>query len=246
VEKKERIQKILARADIASRRASEALIAQGRVTVNGKKAVLGDKASWDKDDIRIDGIPIDKTCERKYLILNKPRGVITATFDSHRRKTVMDFVPEHIRERFRLFPVGRLDMDSGGLILLTNDGFLANRVTHPRYGVPREYLIEIEPVLTPKDVSVLRKGVDLEEGNTGPAEVSVVAVRGRRALVKMVIYTGRKRQIRRSFAQLGYKVYELSRVRIDSIHIGSLKTGEIRELTPEEVKMLYRATGIDV
>lgn len=245
-EKKERIQKILARAGIASRRASEALIAQGRVSVNGKRARLGDKASWDRDEIRIDGILVDRTYERKYLILNKPRGVITATSDDYGRKTVLDFVPEEVRKRYRIFPVGRLDKDSTGLILLTNDGFLANRITHPRYGVPREYLVETEPVLSPKDASALRGGVELEEGNTGPAEVSILAVKERRALVRMTIYSGKKRQIRRSFHKLGYKVHKLNRVRIDSIHIGSLRMGEIRELTPREVKLLYEATGMDV
>ncbi len=216
------------------------------MTVNGRRARLGDKASWDKDDIRIDGIPVDREYERKYFILNKPKGVITATSDNFGRKTVLDFVPEEIRKRYRIFPVGRLDKDSRGLILLTNDGFLANRITHPRYEVPREYLVEIEPVLTQKDAAALRQGVELEEGNSGPAKVSILAVKDNRALVRMTVYSGKKRQIRRSFYKLGYQVRELTRVRIDSIHIGSLIAGEIRELSPQEVRLLYKATGMDV
>jgi 23S rRNA pseudouridine2605 synthase len=169
--------------------------------------------------------------------------VVSSVSDPQGRKTVIDLIDPSLAKELRLFPVGRLDMDSTGLILLTNDGFLANRLMHPRYRVPREYVVEVEPVPSPQDLSRLRKGVVLEDGDTGPARVSLVAKRGRRGQVRMTVRSGRKRQIRRSFETLGYRVRSLNRVRFGSLGLGNLRPGSLRELEPSEVGELYRLTG---
>lgn len=242
--KPERIQKVLARAGVASRRAAETLILAGRVTLNGKTASLGDKALCGRDEVAVDGIALEPEPELTYIVLNKPPGVVSTVNDPQGRATVIDALGERSGAHVRLFPVGRLDMDSTGIILLTNDGFLANRLMHPRFGVPREYVVEVEPVPRREDLASLRKGVALEDGDTGPARVSVTGQRGNRALVDMVIHAGRKRQIRRSFEHLGYRVVSLNRVRIANLGLGSLKPGESREVGADEVRDLYRQTGL--
>ena len=237
--KPERIQKILARAGMASRRVAEKWILEGRVALNGETATLGDRAVPGTDIVTVDGIRVETGVTLKYFALNKPPGVVTTTNDPQGRRTVMDCLPEDVRRDCRLFPVGRLDMDSSGLILLTNDGFLANRLMHPSFEVTREYVVAVEPVPRNEDLAKLRKGVDLEDGNTGPASVSLRGKSGERAIVGIKLHTGRKRQIRRSFAHLGYKVKSLNRVRIGDIGLGSMRPGECRELDPREVKALY-------
>lgn len=244
-EEGERVQKILSRAGIASRRGSERLIAEGRVTLNGRTATPGDRAVAGRDEILVDDIPVNSAEQPRYFALNKPAGVVTTASDPQGRLTVLDMVGDELKGEVRLFPVGRLDMDSTGLILLTNDGFLANRLTHPRYEVQREYLVVLEPVPSAADLARLRKGVELEDGNTGEARVSLVGKLGDTAQVGMTIHTGRKRQIRRSFEALGYRVLELCRVRIGRLGLGLLGPGEMRELTADEVRELYRLTGID-
>lgn len=240
----ERIQKILSGAGIASRRASEELILAGRVTMNGRRVTLGDRAVLGVDVIAVDGVEVEASTPLKYFALNKPRGVVTTTDDPQDRPTVLDYLDDDTRREFRLFPVGRLDMDSSGLILLTNDGFLANRLLHPRFEVPREYQVEVEPVPRPQDIARLRGGVVLDDGSTGPARVSLIAKKGDRGLVSITLHTGRKRQIRRSFEHLGYLVVTLCRVRIGSLGLGSLKPGELRELDRQEVRRLYGRTGL--
>lgn len=233
---------MLAAAGIASRREAERLIRDGRVTVNGRAVELGARASG-KDEIAVDGVPIETGAPLMYIALNKPAGVVSTVTDPEGRPTVLDMLGEEQRRGVRLFPVGRLDMDSTGLILLTNDGLLANRLLHPGFEVPREYMVEVEPVPGARDLAALRRGVPLEDGDTGPARVSVVGRRGTRAQVSMTLHTGRKRQIRRSFGHLGYRVVSLSRVRFGSLGLGRLGPGECRELSREEVKELYRRTG---
>lgn len=240
----ERIQKILSGAGIASRRASEDLITAGRVTVNGKRATIGDRAVPGEDAVAVDGIVVETGVTLRYFALNKPRGVVTTVDDPGGRPTVLDLLDEATRSDFRLFPVGRLDMDSSGLILLTNDGFLANRLLHPSFQVPREYRVEVEPVPRPGDIAALRVGVVLEDGPTGPAKVSLVAKRERRGLVSVTLHTGKKRQIRRSFEHLGFRVVTLCRVRFGPLGLGSLKPGEARELDRREVEELYVRTGM--
>lgn len=158
---------------------------------------------------------------------------------------MLDLLDPELTGESRLFPVGRLDMDSTGLILLTNDGFLANRLMHPRYRVPREYVVEVEPVPAGQDLARLRNGVLLDDGDTGPARVSLTGKRGRRGWVKMTVRTGRKRQIRRSFETLGYSVKTLNRVRFGTLGLGNLRPGSYRELGPDEVKRLYGLTGME-
>lgn len=243
-EARERVQKILANAGVASRRAAEGLISAGRVTRNGQTVSLGDRAIAGLDVIEVDGIAITTGVELRYFLLNKPVGVLTASKDRRGRKTVLDFLDEATKARFRLFPVGRLDMDSSGLILLTNDGFLANRLMHPSFEVPREYMVEVEPVPGPADLAKLRKGVELEDGFTGPSKVALVGKSDGRGLVRMTLHTGKKRQIRRSFQHLGYRVISLNRVRIGSVRLGSLKPGEVRVLEEPEVRRLYMQTGL--
>jgi pseudouridine synthase len=244
--KPERIQKILARAGIASRRAAEKLILDGRVELEGKPARLGDKAIPGTDDISVDGVIVETGVPLKYFILNKPRGVVSTADDPQGRPTVMEYLPEEVRRDYRLFPVGRLDMDSSGLIFLTNDGLLANRLIHPSFEVTREYRVEVEPEPRDIDLARLRKGVELEDGNTGQARVSLRDRAGRRAIVGMKLHTGKKRQIRRSFEHLGFKVHSLHRVRIGSIGLGALRPGDCRELDPREIKTLYGETGFRV
>lgn len=238
------MQKILSRAGIASRRTAEKLITSGRVRINGARAELGDKAVPGIDSLEVDGIPVPEETVKRYYILNKPAGVVTTTDDPQGRTTVLDCLEGEAAESFRLFPVGRLDMDSSGLILLTNDGFLANRVMHPSFEVPREYLVDVEPVPRSGDLSRLRKGVELEEGNSGPAKVALLATSEGRARVKMVVHTGRKRQIRRSFELLGYSVIRLNRTRIGPVGLGNLPPGQARRLNDGEVSALYSSTGL--
>jgi 23S rRNA pseudouridine2605 synthase len=231
----ERLQKILARAGIGSRRASEELIAQGRVTVNGQVAVLGAKADPVVDRIAVDGRLIQKAEELVYIALYKPRGVISAASSPDPRPTVRDLVaaPGH------LYPVGRLDVDSEGLILLTNDGELANRLTHPRYGHEKEYRALVAKHPDDDQLKAWRLGVVLEDGyRTQPAEVRVEGYSGKGAWLRIVLREGRKRQIRETGSQLGLPVVKIIRVRIGSLHLGSLKPREWRYLSAAEVAAL--------
>lgn len=213
------------------------------MTLNGRRASIGDRAVPGQDSVEVDGVEVPTEVDRRYVILNKPAGVITTVEDARGRTTVLGILPKSITEGTRLFPVGRLDMDSTGLILLTNDGFLANRLLHPRYEVTREYVVDVEPIPSQGDLSRLRKGVRLEEGDTGTAKVSLVDKRRGRGRVRMTLHTGRNRQIRRSFEMLGYRVVGLNRVRFGSLGLGNLRPGQYRELTPTEVADLYRRTG---
>lgn len=217
---------------------------EGRVTLNGARASLGDKAVPGKDSVAVDGVLVPPPEVLIYFALNKPAGVVSTVTDPQGRPTVLDEVPEADREGLRVFPVGRLDKDSTGLILLTNDGFLANRLMHPSFGVPREYYVEVRPVPGNADLARLRKGVALEDGDTGPAKVSLMGKSGDRAQMDMVIHAGKKRQIRRSFEHLGYKVVSLNRVRIGKLGLGRLPQGSFRKLRPDEVRELYRETGL--
>ncbi|MBU4240846.1 MAG: rRNA pseudouridine synthase [Actinobacteria bacterium] len=241
---RERVQKILARAGIASRRGVEKLIEQRRVTCNGNVVAIGDKASAAVDVLSVDGIRVETEPGLEYYALNKPAGVVTTSSDPQGRATVLDLLGEEVSGGKRLFAVGRLDKQSTGLVLLTNDGFLANRLMHPRFEVQREYLVGVEPVPTPGHLAQLRKGVPLEDGVTAGARVSLVGESGGRGQVAMTLHTGKKRQIRRSFEQLGYRVVSLARVRVGSLGLGSLRPGECRRLSPGEVRDLYGQTGL--
>jgi 23S rRNA pseudouridine2605 synthase len=231
----ERLQKILARAGLGSRRACEDLIAAGRVYVNGKMATLGMKADPEGDRIEVDGRPIQAREPLTYVALYKPRGVISAVKSPDPRPTVRDLVPL----AGRLYPVGRLDVDSEGLILMTNDGNLANRLTHPRYGHEKEYRILVARHPDEKQLETWRRGVVLEDGyRTAPAQVRVESLSGKGAWLRMILREGRKRQIRETGKQIGLPVVKIIRVRIGSLLLGSLKPREWRYLTPAEVAAL--------
>ncbi len=231
----ERLQKLIAQAGIASRRASEELITAGRVTVNGKVAELGQKADLEKDRVLVDGRPLKAVEAPVYIALNKPRGVVTTADDELGRPTVLDFIPISTR----LYPVGRLDLDSEGLVLLTNDGEMANRLSHPRYEHPKEYQVLVARQPDLQQLEAFRHGVVMPDGyRTVPAEVRVEASHGKGAWLNVVLHEGRKRQIRETCAQIGLPVVRIIRVRIGSLRLGNLKPREWRHLTPAEVEAL--------
>ena len=229
-ESRERLQKVLARSGVASRRVSEDLISSGRVTINGKVATLGDKAK-ELDRIELDGVPVLRDPNLVHYLLHKPRTVVSTASDPEGRETVVDLVSSEAR----IFPVGRLDADSEGLIILTNDGDLTQRLTHPSFGVPKEYLAHVQGVPTPAAIRRLREGIKLEDGVTSPAEVSMP----QDGLLRLVIHEGRNRQVRRMCEAVGRPVLRLVRVRIGPITDSSLSAGEWRSMTRDEVRSLY-------
>ena len=242
-----RLQKILAAAGIASRRASETLITQGRVTVNGAVVTeLGTKADPARDDIRVDGRRVKGAERLRYILLNKPRRVVTTRRDPEGRRTVMDLL-SGVHES--LYPVGRLDYDSEGLLLLTNDGTLAARVTHPRHGVVKRYRAELAAVPSPDAIARLARGVVIDGERTGSADVRLLktyASGGRdRCLVEIAIHEGRNRQVRRMCEAVGCPVSRLERIAIGPIADRALKAGQWRELTTRELDALKAAVDLD-
>ena len=229
----ERLQKVLARTGVGSRRVCEDLIVDGRVTVNGEVPVLGRRVDPEVDVIELDGVPLPIRPGLVHYLVNKPIGVVSTAEDTHGRPTVVSLVPAEPR----VYPVGRLDMDSEGLIIVTNDGELTHRLTHPSYGVPKEYLVQVEGEPSAGDVRRLREGVDLEDGPTAPARVAVVAP----TLLRMVIHEGRNRQIRRMCEEVGHPVTRLVRTRIGPLADPSLTPGSYRPLTFDEVRGLAAA-----
>jgi len=233
----ERLQKILAGAGIASRRKSEELIVEGRVTVNGAVVTeLGTKADPESDHIKVDGRLIRPSGRLVYLALNKPDNVVSTASDPQGRETVLDFLPG-IRER--VYPVGRLDYHSTGLILLTNDGDFANAVTAARSHVPKTYLVKSKGQLTPEEEQEFRTGIPLSGQRTAPAGLRLIR-RGDNPWYEVRLFEGRNQQIRIMFKHFGHLVEKLRRVRIGALELGSLKPGEFRHLTPEEVRKLMR------
>jgi len=231
----ERIQKILARSGLGSRRSCEEYIKAGRVTVNGMPVELGEKADPEKDEIRLDGELIRSQEPMVYIVLNKPLGVLSSRKSQGGYQTVIDLVdiPE------RIFPVGRLDLDSQGLILLTNDGNIANKLTHPRYGHEKEYQVLLDRPPDKKQLSIWRRGVILEDGSkTNPAKIEKMGKSGETRWVRVILKQGKKRQIRETAKALGLKVIKLIRVRIGPIRLGNLKSGTWRPLTPDEERKL--------
>lgn len=234
----ERLHKILAHAGYGSRRACEEIIAAGRVTVNGRVVSVGDKAEFGSDDIRIDGRRVK--AERKvYFLLNKPPGYITTSADPQGRRKVTDLLAS-VRER--VYPVGRLDGDSRGLIILTNDGDLAARLTHPRYEVPKTYEAEVDGRVEADDLRKLSAGMWLSDGKTAGTQVRVVRRGTARSLIAITLREGRNRQVRRMLARLNHKVRKLTRTRIGPLSLHGLGPGRFRELTSEEVRSLFKAT----
>jgi 23S rRNA pseudouridine2605 synthase len=233
-EARPRLQKVLARAGVASRRACEELIAARRVRVNGQVATLGDRVDPEHDLVELDGAPLALATGLVHYLLNKPAGVVTTAEDPQGRRTVVDLVPAEPR----VFPVGRLDLDTEGLLLLTNDGELAHRLTHPSFGVDKEYLAEVEGRPSRGALRRLREGVELEDGPTAPAQASLVEP----TVLRITIHEGRNRQVRRMCEAVGHPVRRLVRTRIGPLAERRLAPGEWRELSPDEVRALARAT----
>ena len=232
----ERLQKILSRCGYGSRRACEEYIQMGRVTINGVTAELGSKADPAKDTIRVDGDVLHYSePEKVYIMLNKPRFVLSDRDSSDPRRTVFSLV----ENSDGLFVVGRLDFESEGLILLTNDGELANKLSHPRYGKEKEYMVLVAKRPDDKQLKAWRHGVILEDGvKTGPAQVTVSGVSGKGAWLRVIMTEGRKRQIREIGKTIGLPIVRLIRVRIGTLELGDLKSGEYKELNENQVKSL--------
>ena len=230
----ERLQKLLSAAGLCSRRTAEGYITAGRVTVNGVPATLGDRADPDRDDVRLDGRPIRRQTERVCLLLNKPRGYVTTLSDERGRKTVADLVAD---AGVRVYPVGRLDRDSEGLLLLTNDGALAQRLTHPSHAISKTYQVTVQgdPSRAAEHLARVR---DLDGEPIAPAKVRTLRQEGDRALLEITLHQGKNRQIRRMCAQCGLTVLRLRRIREDCLTLGSLKSGAWRDLTEDEVAAL--------
>ena len=229
----ERLQKALARAGLGSRRSCEELIEAGRVTVDGAVARLGCRIDAASSVVAVDGVVIGLAADLVHYLLNKPAGVVTTADDPQGRPIVTDLAPGEPR----VFPVGRLDIDTEGLLVLTNDGELAHRLTHPSFGVPKEYLAHVAGRPSRAAVRALRSGVDLDDGPTAPAKVAVVAP----GLLRIEIHEGRNRQVRRMCEAVGHPVRRLVRTRIGPIGVGSLRPGRWRRLEPPEVRSLERA-----
>lgn len=236
----ERLQKILARAGVASRRESERLIAAGRVMIDGKVVTRpGTKADPGRQEIKVDGQPIGATEPHQYWMVHKPPGVVCTASDPEGRPIVLDILPTEARER--LYPVGRLDMYSEGLVLLTNDGELALQLTHPRYQVPKYYKVWVEGRPSPEAVAKLRRGVLIDKGPSAPARVHLKSTAGGVSKLRMVLTEGRKREIRQMCRAVGHPVKRLVRVGLGSLRLGDLAPGQSRRLTPRELDELRRS-----
>ncbi len=233
----QRIQKLIAQAGLASRRKAETWIAQGRVTINANVAQLGDKADLSVDRVCVNGAELGKQQEKVYLLLNKPIGYVTTLKDPQGRPTIIEFL-QGISQR--LFPVGRLDLNTEGLLLLTNDGDLAAHILHPRHKIPKTYLVKISGNLSASAQQSLERGVMLEEGITAPAKVGHVRSSAKNTWFELTITEGRNRQVRRMCTVVGSSVSSLKRVRMANIELGNLAPGKTRFLRADELATLQK------
>jgi pseudouridine synthase len=239
----QRLQKVLASAGVASRRHSEELILDGRVTVNGTIVrELGSKADPLRDRIEVDGRPLPKPSDRVYLVLHKPQGYVTTVKDPRRRRTVMDLVMPVPG----LHPVGRLDYDTSGVLLLTNDGDFTLAMTHPRFGLAKVYHVTLRGRPSELALQKLREGIVLDDGPTQPAEVVRLGHEGGSTLVQVTIHEGRNRQVRRMFEAIGHPVLRLKRIGVGPVKLGNLAPGQVRPLGPDEVDTLFRLARNEV
>lgn len=233
----QRLQKVLAAAGLGSRRSCEELIAEGRVTVEGEVAELGRRVDPQTAEVRVDGERVNVNPELIYLMLNKPQGYVTTADDPRGRPTVLDLVDVSQR----VFPVGRLDMDTEGLLLLTNDGDLAHALMHPSFGVRRTYVAKVNGRPSRRQIGRLTQGVDLEDGPASAESARIMGEGHGKAIVELVLTEGRKREIRRMLAAVGCPVERLARIAYDGVELGELKQGNWRPLRPPEVGKLYAA-----
>ncbi|MEK6680334.1 MAG: pseudouridine synthase [Nitrospirota bacterium] len=234
----ERLQKIISGAGIASRRHAEQMILTGRVTVNGKVATkLGTKADPEKDHIKVDGKLLRLAGKKTYLLLNKPRGHVTTLSDPEGRPTVIDLLKG---VKGRVYPVGRLDYDTEGLLLLTNDGDFANTIMHPKFEIPKTYDVKLKGVLTDDEIEKIEKGITLEGRRTAPARIKKLKKTEQNSWLEITIHEGRKRQVRRVFERIGHFVLKLKRTRIAFLDLKGVDTGGYRFLRKEEVDELRR------
>ena len=227
-----RINKYLAECGVASRRACDRLIAEGKVTINGRPAALGDDVSEGRDEVLVDGNPVQLSAQHRYYLMNKPKGYICSVHDEHGRKTVMDLLPPGAG---RVYPVGRLDYDTEGMLLLTDDGDLAFRLTHPKNEIPKTYLAKIEGSISDTALNQLRSGVELDGKLTNKSKVKVVETDKDYTKLHVTIHEGRNRQVRRMFESIGKEVIFLKRIKIGDMQLGSLERGKVRKLTAEEI-----------
>jgi len=234
----ERLQKVMAHAGVASRRKAESLILEGKVKVNGKVVrELGVKVN-EKDKIEVEGIPIQQE-KKVYYVLHKPRGYVSTVSDDLNRRTVMDFFENIVTER--LYPVGRLDYDTSGVLLMTNDGDFANKMMHPRGEIDKVYLARVKGVITLEALKPLARGIEVDGYKTKPATSSIVSIdkKNQSSLVRLVIHEGRYHQVKKMFEAIGYPVKKLRRDQFGGIEVDGLAAGEFRPLTPHEIKTLF-------
>ena len=237
-----RLQKYLAQCGVASRRKSEELIESGKVKINGRVAQIGDKVNPKKDDITVSGKKIVKSKKYTYIMLHKPRGFITTMSDEMDRKCVAMLVKD---VGARVYPVGRLDRESEGLLLMTNDGEFANAMTHPTKHVPKTYRVTVRPSISEEQITKLSTGIVIDGRMTAPAEVRVVKREENRVVIEIILYEGRNRQIRKMCDALGLEVARLKRIAVGSLKLGMLPQGKWRELSEEEVHKLATSAGLD-
>ena len=232
----ERLQKLLAAAGVASRRKAEELITEGRVTVNGKVVKeLGVKADFGKDKIAVDGKPVERKERKIYVMMYKPKGYVCTVTDTHDRPTVLELLPDW---NVRMYPVGRLDMDTTGLLLLTNDGSFTNKMIHPSREINKVYRVAVHGSPSEEKLALLRGGMELDEEKLAPAKIRFIAKKGKTTIWEVVIHEGKKRQVRRMFKAIGCPVESLTRTNFDFLSIKGLKEGEWRFLKKEEVRRL--------
>ncbi len=237
-----KIHAYLAQLGVASRRKAEEMVGEGKILVNGKPAVIGQRVIPGTDTISVEGVELTIDQNLRYFIVNKPRGVISTTSDELGRQSITTLIPKNVKER--LYPVGRLDMDSEGLVLLTNDGGLTQKLTHPSYEVAKTYEVLVDRRPTPKALDHLRAGVKLKEGFTRPAEVSVLGDEmGGRIWLQITITEGRNHQVRRMLERVGYDTIRLIRTQMGPLDLAMLEQQRVRELTGEEVKELVEQVG---